>query len=888
MTADRNVVEKRLRKASSGDLASLYDLLGTAPDGLLEQDARKMRERYGSNQPAGRVRDTVLYRLRLAFLQPFHLVLVVIALLSLGAGLFLDLPAGKSENMGGIILFMVAVSGLLRFIQELRARRAAEQLEKILPDTVAVRRGGERKDIPSGELVVGDLVVLSAGDQVPADIRLTYADDFFVTLAPLNGESAILEKTADPDASAWKKPLTSAGNLVFRSSSVLGGRGEGVVLAVGKDALGHTGAGGGAGDKNAFRKGAGSIAWVLIRFMAVLVPAVFFPLGLAGRDWGSSFVFALSAAVGLMPEMLSMVITACLARGGLALSGKQTIVRNLDAMQGFGSMDVLCMDKTGTLTGETVLLEYYMDILGNESREVLDLAYVNSLYHSGVRNPVDSAILACRTMPGREGHFNGLETRYRKWDEIPFDSSRKMVSVLAEDSRGEFVMMTKGEVGRVLARCTHVCYGDQVLPAGPDSWKSAEAVTGAMLEEGMKVVAVARKSMGERRMLSRSDENGLTLVGYLAFFDAPKPSAARSAAALSALHVTPKILTGDRKEVACSICRRVGIPCSRILTGEEMAGIPDRKLRALAESVHVFAELTPKDKARLVSAFRASGHTVGFLGDGMNDLPAMNRADVGISVDTAVDAVRNTADVILLRNDLGVLESGILEGRKTFSNMLKYIKITASSNFGNILSIVLAALFLPFLPMTPAQILVLNLFYDMLCMALPWDHVDGKELESPREWSGRHLPRFMLCFGPISSLFDAGTFLFLYFIFCPALCGGALYTELTDPALQFRYAAVFQTGWFLESLWTQGLVLQFLRTAKIPFLQSRPSFVMAGVTVLGMSAVTLLIFSGGGAVLGLSALSASYLAFLLAVAVVYMAVVTLAKAAYLRMYREWI
>lgn len=875
-------VEKRLRDAASGDLASLYRKMETSPGGILERDADSRRARYGANRMAGDVRDTVLRRLGRAFFQPLHAVLFVIALVSLGSDAFLSAPPVKNGSAGWIILLMIAVSGLVRFVQELRARKAASALRRILPDTVTVRRGGERKAIPLGDLVVGDLVVLAPGDRVPADIRLTYAEDFFISMAPLNGESAVLEKTAAPDGAAWTKPVMGLGNLIFRPSAVLGGRGEGIVLAVGRDTLAGRGMAAGGHGTDAFRKGASAIAWVLIRFIAVLVPAVFLVLGLIGDDWAASLVFALSAAVGLMPEMLSMVITACLAKGALSMSRRETIVRNLDAMQGFGSMDVLCMDKTGTLTNETMLLEYYMDILGNESGDVLDLAYMNSVCHSGVHNPLDSAVRACRAMPGREAHFMALEKRLRKWDEIPFDSARKMVSTLVSIDGGESTLITKGEVGAVLARVTHAAYGGKILPMGPDGMKSAAAIVDAMLEDGMKVVAVARKSMGNGRTLTASDESGLTLVGYLAFFDAPKPSAARSVAALTRLHVVAKVLTGDRREVAASICRRVGIPTEEILTGEGVARLTDGELQEKAQSCHVFAELTPGDKARIVAALRAGGHTVGFLGDGINDLPALNGADVGISVDTAVDAVKDTADVILLRNDLAVLEAGILEGRKTFANMLKYIRITASSNFGNILSIVLAAACLPFLPMMPLQILVLNLIYDMLCIALPWDHVDKEEMEAPREWSGRQLPRFMLCFGPVSSLFDLLTFFFLYYVLCPAATGGALYTDLSDPAGRIQYAAIFQTGWFLESLWTQGLVLQFLRTAKIPFLQSRPSLALVGVTVLGMGAMTALIFTGGGILLGLAPLPLSYALFLLAVAAAYMILVTLAKALYLR------
>ena len=551
-------------------------------------------------------------------------------------------------------------------------------------------------------------------------------------------------------------------------------------------------------------------------------------------------------------------------------------------------MDVLCMDKTGTITNESILLEYYMDVLGNESTEALDAAYLNSAYHSGVWNPIDSAILACQTMPGREHHYEALLKRYRKIDELPFDYTRKSVSVLAEDENGECHLLIKGDLRYIVSRCGFVEYRGEILPAGSDGMASAASVVDEMLQDGMKVIAVARKNMGRAKSLTREDETGMVLLGYLAFFDAPKTTAKDSVEALKRLKVTPKILTGDQAAVAASVCRRVGIPADRVLTGAVLDGMSDPQLREAAEHVHVFAELTPGQKMRLVTALQENGHTVGFLGDGINDIPAMHAADVGISVDTAVDAAKDAADVVLLHKDLNVLERGILEGRKTFTNMLKYIKITASSNFGNILSVVCASAFLPFLPMTSLQILLLNLLYDLLCIVLPWDHVDEEELYAPKEWSGKTLSRFMLSFGPISSLFDLATFLFLYFVLCPLMCGGAAYAGITDPVLQARFISLFQTGWFLESMWTQVLILHFLRTAKLPLIQSRPSAPVICVTLAGIIAFTGITFTDSAALFGLTRLPAAYFAFLLMVAILYMVLATVCKSFYQKRYHELI
>ena len=660
------------------------------------------------------------------------------------------------------------------------------------------------------------------------------------------------------------------------------------MLAVGKDTLYGSFAKPDSDDKKSFQKGANSIAWVMLRFIAVLIPIVFALLGITGGKWLESFAFALSVAVGLMPEMLPMVITACLARGSLTMSRKQTIIKDINAIQGFGSMDVLCMDKTGTLTTESILLEYYMDVLGNESSEVLDLAFLNSFYHSGVRNPIDNAILACQTMPKRETHYADLLTQYQKTDEIPFDYARKFVSTLVTDKNGESQLIMKGDISHIVARCSHVEYRDKNLPIEKGGVQSVSSVVDEMLQDGMKVIAVARKNVGQQNQITPADEGDMILMGYLAFFDAPKKTSKVSVAALKRLKVTPKILTGDQADVAVSVCRRVGISSEAVLTGANLDEMTDSELSAAVEKIHVFAELTPGQKVRLVSALCQNGHTVGFLGDGINDIPALCEANVGISVDTAVDAAKDAADVVLLQKDLGVLEQGILEGRKTFTNMLKYIKITASSNFGNILSIVCASAFLPFLPMTAVQILLLNLLYDVLCIILPWDNVDEEETLSPRDWSGRTLGRFMLSFGPISSLFDIVTFLFLYYFLCPMLCGGATYLNLTDPALRLQYVSFFQTGWFLESMWTQVLILHFLRTRRIPFVQSRASVPVICITLAGIVAFTAITFTEGASLFGLTKLPLWYFVFLLIVALLYMLLTTVVKTFYQKKYHELI
>lgn len=877
-----------IKKYAYREVSQIYQELEISGEGLSQSQVELMRDKYGINSFSQRRNDTMLRLLRRAFINPFNIILLVLGIISLATDVVLVSNFARNATTAVIIFSMILISGTIRLVQELRAKNASKQLNRLIHESITVRRAGEVKEIPAEELVVGDIVLLVAGDRVPADLRLTKVSDLFLSQAAITGESAILEKNAQALSYSNSESLTQLENLAFMATTVISGKGEGIVLAVGKDTLYGSFTKEDPDEKQSFQKGANSIAWVMLRFIAVLIPIVFILLQITGGRWLESFAFALSVAVGLMPEMLPMVITACLARGSLSMSKKQTIIKDINAMQGFGSMDVLCMDKTGTLTNESILLEYYMDVLGNESGQVLDLAFLNSAYHSGVCNPIDNAILACQTMPGHEQHFSDLLMRYQKEDEIPFDYSRKFVSTLVTDKNGDCQLIMKGNISQIVSRCSHVEFRGKILPMEKNGMQSVASVVDEMLQDGMKVIAVARKKIEKQDQIIPTDENNMILMGYLAFFDAPKKTAKTSVEALKRLQVTPKILTGDQADVAASICRRVGIPSEIILTGVDLDQMTDDELGKTVENNHVFAELTPGQKVRIVSALRQNGHTVGFLGDGINDIPALCESNVGISVDTAVDAAKDAADVVLLQKDLGVLEQGILEGRKTFTNMLKYIKITASSNFGNIFSIVCASAFLPFLPMTSLQILLLNLLYDVLCIILPWDNVDEEETLSPRDWSGKTLGRFMLFFGPISSIFDIVTFLFLYYILCPLLCGGTTYLNMVDPVMQSQYVALFQAGWFLESMWTQVLILHFLRTRKIPFVQSSPSIPVVCTTFAGIIVFTSLTFTKSAGVIGLTKLPIMYFLFLFVVVLLYMLLTTVVKTVYQKKYHELI
>ena len=876
-------IHKRVMYYAQQEKEVLYCDLNIKDTGYTERQAEKSREKYGSNLISGRASDTIFYRLRRAFINPFTTVLLALAVVSFITDMLQVESFSRNVTASPIIFCMLVVSGMIRFIQEMKSKKVADHLVSLLHSTVTVLREGKWTELSSSELTVGDQVRIFAGDRIPADIRLTKTADLFLSQSVITGESAVLEKTSGKISIQDSCTYSDYKNIAWMGSAVMGGSGEGIVLAVGPDTVYGGFSGMISQRKNKFDQGAASIARVLLRFMGVLIPIVFVACGLTKGNWAAAFLFALSVAVGLTPEMLPMVINACLAKGSASMGKKQTVVKNINAMQGFGSMDVLCVDKTGTLTGDIILLEYYLDILGNESERVLELSYLNSLYHTGVRNHLDTAVLKYREMPGLGEQLGRAAEQKAKLDEIPFDYERKIASILVGGEENN-LLIVKGSIEEVCRRCRYVEYKGEKREKKPENSSDVHAVVDEILEDGMKVLAVAYKPV-KKNNLTKEDETDLILIGYLAFFDAPKKTAADAIGKLKALQVGIRVLTGDQKSVAASVCHRLGIDTSQILTGAELDAMSEEKQIMQIENTMVFAELSPKQKAEIVETLQANGHTVGYLGDGMNDLPAMVESDVGISVDTAAEAVKEGADVILLKKDLNVLEEGILEGRKAFSNMTKYIRITASSNFGNIFSIVIASVVLPFLPITSVQLLLLNLLYDTLCLVLPWDHVDQDACSRPLEWSGRTLGRFMKFFGPVSSFFDVITFLFLYFIFCPALCGGE-FAQLTETAAQTQFIMLFQTGWFLESMWTQVLILHLLRTRRIPMLQSRPSGPVMFVTTVGILFFTVLTFTPLGKIIGMMAMPVSYFGFLVGVVILYLFVVTVAKGIYVRKYKE--
>ncbi|WP_448864757.1 magnesium-translocating P-type ATPase, partial [Clostridium sp.] len=726
--------------------------------------------------------------------------------------------------------------------------------------------------------------------------RILDAKDLFISQASLTGESEPVEKT--PKVCAQKESITDYSNIAFMGSNVISGSATAVVVCTGDRTLFGSMASAIAGEavETSFTKGVNAVSWVLIRFMLVMVPLVFFINGITKGDWLDAFLFGISIAVGLTPEMLPMIVTTCLAKGAVSMSKKQTIVKNLNSIQNFGAIDILCTDKTGTLTQDKVVLEYHLNVNGEDDTRVLRHAYLNSYFQTGYKNLMDLAIIhRTEEEEAADPKLLDLSENYVKVDEIPFDFTRRRLTTVVQDKKGKTQMVTKGAVEEMLSICSFAECDGTVKPLTEEVRGRILKTVDELNDKGFRVLAIAQKSNPSPvGAFGIKDECEMVLIGYLAFLDPPKESTADAIRALKAHGVTTKILTGDNDKVTRTICKQVGLEVRNMLLGSDLDHMTDDQLAKAVETTEVFAKLTPDQKARVVSILRENGHTVGFMGDGINDAAAMKAADIGISVDTAVDVAKESADIILLEKDLRVLEEGIIEGRKTYANMIKYIKMTASSNFGNMFSVLAASALLPFLPMMSVHLIFLNLIYDLSCTAIPWDNVDEEFIATPRKWDASSVGSFMIWIGPTSSIFDFTTYIFMYFVFCPLFVSkGILFNDLAAHysgaelvAMQARYIGMFQAGWFVESMWSQTLVIHMIRTPKLPFIQSRASAPVTLLTMTGIAVLTVIPFTPFGAALGLVALPALYFAYLIPCILLYMMLATSLKKAYVRYYGE--
>ncbi|MCI6541123.1 MAG: magnesium-translocating P-type ATPase [Bilophila wadsworthia] len=870
----------RLLEAARQTPQEVFAAYETTPQGQPRPDI--MRALFGRNELARKKADSILKRLFKAFINPFTVVLIVLAVISFITDYVIVEPEDRDLTAVLIVGIMVFISGTLRFVQEVRSGNAAERLQAMVKTTIAVLRDGESRERPISELVVGDVIRLAAGDMIPADVRIVETKDLFVSQSSLTGESEPMEKWTAAQPQAGGNPL-ECNNLAFMGSTVVSGSALALVIAVGKDTLFGALARRVAETRvrTNFEKGVNAVSWVLIRFMVGMVPVVLFLNGFTKGDWVQAALFALSVAVGLTPEMLPMIVSANLAKGAVAMSRKKVIVKHLNAIQNLGAMNILCTDKTGTLTQDRIVLEYPLDVHGNVDERVLRHAFLNSYHQTGLRNLMDEAIVD----HAYETNMLPLWQDYRKVDEIPFDFTRRRMSVVVADKAGKTQIITKGAVEEMLSICSYAEYKGNVEPLTSALSEEILATVRRYNEAGLRVIAVAHKTNPMvAGAFSVADESDMVLIGYLAFLDPPKDSAAAAVAALKEYGVAVKVLTGDNDAVTRSVCGQVGLRSHSLLLGSDVEAMDDAALRAAAERTDIFAKLTPQQKARIVTCLRENGHTVGFMGDGINDAAAMKASDVGISVDSAVDIARESADIILLEKDLMVLEQGAIEGRRIYANIIKYIKMTASSNFGNMFSVLAASAFLPFLPLAPLQILVLNLIYDISCTAMPWDNVDADFLKQPKTWDASSISRFMIWFGPASSVFDITTFVLLYTYICPLVFGGAY--ETLDAGMQVAFVGLFQAGWFVESLWTQTLVLHMLRTPKVPFLRSRASWQVTGLTSLGILAGTCIPFTTVGGALDMMPLPGAFFPWLFATLAAYMLLTTTLKGIFIKKYGE--
>lgn len=866
---NKSHTEEVLRSYALISLPKLLDELGTDQSGLTTADAAGRLEQDGENVITAGTKNTVWHRLRDALINPFNLILLLIALITYITDVVI---AAKPDYLTLIIILsLVFISSAVAFYQSQRSHRAAMSLSQMVSSQVDVWRDASVREIPVSQVVVGDIVRLSAGDMLPADVRFLTAKDTFIAQAALTGESNPVEKFVELSSSA-QVGLTDLSNIGFMGSNVISGSASAVVLATGNNSYFGSMAKTLSGDKakSSFERGVSAVSKLLLRMMIVMVPAVFLINGLAKADWSSALLFSISVAVGLTPEMLPVIMTSTLASGAMTMSKHKVIVRTLGAIQTFGEMDVLCTDKTGTLTEDKIILERYMNIHGEDDTRILRHAFLNSYFQTGLKNLIDLAIIK----RARKKSLELIVPNYERVDEIPFDFTRRRMSVVLSDKDGKRQLITKGAVEEVLEISSYIEIHGQVLPIDDLTRRTAMATYEKYNADGLRMIAVAQKNeVPDSAVFSVADECDMVLIGFVGFLDPPKESAAAAIKALRDHGVRTVVLTGDSEGVALKVCGKVGVNTEILISGMDVEQMTDAELRKTVRSCDLFAKLSPSQKERVIRAFQDEGHTVGYMGDGINDAPALRQADVGISVDSAVDIAKETADIILLEKDLMVLEEGVIEGRRTFANIMKYIKMAASGNFGNMISVIIASIFLPFLPMLPVQILTQNLLCDFSQIGMPFDRVDDEYVKQPRKWETNSIRRFMTYMGPLSSIFD---------ILCFAIMWWAFDANTAD------MAPLFQAGWFVFGTVSQVLVIHMIRTARIPFLHSKASLPLLLSTAVVAIISLVVAFTDLAIGIDLLPLPLAFAPWLLFILAAYFLSTQWIKQIYMKRYGEWI
>ncbi len=769
-----------------------------------------------------------------------------------------------------MLVFVVAVSGVISFVQEEKSNSAAQKLQNMITNRIDVIRNGSVMEVSIEEVVPGDVVKLASGDMLPGDVRFIETKDLFTDMSQLTGESQPVEKFAGPDPEGTE--ITELDNIGFMGSNIVSGSAKAVILTTGN----RTYLGSMAKslntyqDKSSFERNINSISALLIKFMVVMVPIIFIANFITKGSWLESLMFGITIAVGLMPEMLPVIMTSSLAKGAVNMSRKQTIVKRLGAIQTFGEMDILCTDKTGTLTQDEIVLEKYMDVLGREDKRILRHAFLNSYFQTGLKNLMDVAIIN----RAEKEDLSYLKETYIREDEIPFDFSRRRMSVVLRDKSGKRQLVTKGAVEEILSICGFIEIDGEVKPITPELVEGAQKLATENNLEGIRVIAVAQKNqIHDIDHFGVDDESNMVLIGFVGFLDPPKPSAESAIAKLHQNGVRTVVLTGDTEGVAINICGRLGIPTDYTLTGAQVEAMSDEELLESCERCHIYSKLSPYQKQRVVKAFQTNGHTVGYMGDGINDSLPLKQADVGISVDTAVDIAKEVADIILLEKDLNVLDEGVIEGRRTFANMSKYLKMSVSGNFGNMFSVLIASIFLPFLPLLPIHILVQNILNDFAQLGMPFDHVEDESIQKPKKWNIPGIKKFMVIFGLLSTVLDVLCFLVLWYIF-----------KFNDVS----QAGFFQNGWFMFGVISQTFVIHTIRTPKVPFLQDRASTQLSISTLLVVLVTLLIGFTSIAKLFDLPVMVASFGLWLAGLMVVYTILAQVLKGIYMKKNKEWV